>query len=332
VVAAEQDESSRHEVLSALFHAELLAGDWDAAEQHVADASACVELAGLWDERASILARAAAIDAVRGRLTQARAKAVDALRQSAGSPFRMLAPLPVLGFVALSADRPAEAVTYLAQTDELCERIGLREPGRIPFHGDYAEALIATGQLDRAAEVLGRLESRGHELGRPWALAVAARCHGLLDIARGDADSATEALRTALEHHDGLPMPFELGRTHLVAGEIHRRLKRRKQAAEHLRIALDIFNGLGAPVWAQRASAELARVGLRTTSPAGLTETEQQVAELVSEGLSNKEVAQRLFVSLRTVESSLSRIYRKLGVRSRTELTRAFARAPGPEN
>jgi DNA-binding CsgD family transcriptional regulator len=336
-VAAEQDESSRHEVLSALFYTELLAGNWDAAERHVTDARVCVELAGLWDERASILARQAALDAVRGRLAEARAKAAEALEQSAGSPFRMLAPLPVLGFVALSEGRPAEAVGYLAQADALCERIGLGEPGRCPFHGDYAEALIATGDVDRAAEVLDRLESRGRKLGRPWALAVAARCRALLGIALGDADDATAAVEAAIGCHDGLPMPFELGRTHLVAGEIHRRLKHRKQAAEHLRRALEIFDGLGAPAWAERTRAELARVGLRTTSPAGLTETELQVAELVSTGLSNKEVAQRMFISLRTVESSLSRIYRKLGVRSRTELTRALvggtaavAIGPGP--
>jgi DNA-binding CsgD family transcriptional regulator len=334
-IAAEHAVESRFEVVSALMFTELFAGNWDAAERWARDAAESVELAGLEDQRAWAEALEAEVDAVRGRVSQARAKAGEALRLSvaAGSPFGMLRCLPVLGFVALSEDRPAEAVEHLSGADELCERIGLAEPGRFRFHADYAEALIAAGELNRAHEVLDRLEGRGRQLGRRWALATSARCRALLAMAHGDADGAAHALQSAFAWHDGLPIPFELGRTHLVAGEIHRRCKHKKLAAEQLRSALDIFDRLGAPLWSRRAGAELARVGLRTASPIDLTETERQVAELVSSGLTNREVAARMFVSLRTVESSLSRIYRKLGVRSRTELARAYpaGSAPAPQ-
>ncbi len=112
-----------------------------------------------------------------------------------------------------------------------------------------------------------------------------------------------------------------------MAGEIHRRCKHKKLAAEHLRSALEIFDRLGAPLWSRRATAELARIGLRPAAPTALTETERQVAELVSAGLTNREVAARMFISLRTVESVLSRTYRKLGVRSRTELAHSYLTA-----
>ena len=325
-IAAEHAVESRFEVVSALMFTELFAGNWDAAERWAVDAAESVELAGQEDQRAWAEALEAEVDAVRGRVSQARAKAGEALQLSvaAGSPFGMLRCLPVLGFVALSEGRPAEAVEHLSKADELCERIGLLEPGRFRFHADYAEALIAVGELNRAREVIDRLEIRGHQLGRRSALATSARCRALLAMAQGDPDEAADALQSALAWHDGLPIPFELGRTHLVAGEIHRRCKRKKLAAEQLRSALEIFNRLGAPLWSRRAGTELARVGLRTASRFALTETERQVAELVSSGLTNREVAAQMFISLRTVESSLSRTYRKLGVRSRTELARAY--------
>lgn len=329
-IGIEQPEAARFEVQSALVHTELLAGNLDAAQRWAASAAASVDLAGYEDRKVWAMALEAEVDAICGRAAQARAKAGDALRQSeaASSPFGMLRVLPVLGFVALSEDDLAAAVGYLSQADELCERIGLHEPGRFRFHADYAEALIRAGELERASEVIDRLESRGRQLGRRWALATSARCRALLAMSRGDVDGATAALQTALSWHDGLPIPFELGRTHLVAGDIHRRCRHKKLAAEHLRRALEIFDRLGARLWSQRATAELSRVGLRAHRPAGLTETERQIADLAASGLSNREVAARMFISLRTVESNLSRVYHKLGLRSRTELARTYPAGP----
>jgi DNA-binding NarL/FixJ family response regulator len=130
----------------------------------------------------------------------------------------------------------------------------------------------------------------------------------------------------ALESHERLPQPFERGRTLLARGQIERRAKHRAAARVSLTEALELFDGLGAPLWSERAAAELARIPGRAHASGELTETERRVAELVADGLSNKEVAAKLFVSVRAVESNLSKIYAKLGVRSRAELASRRAR------
>ena len=118
-----------------------------------------------------------------------------------------------------------------------------------------------------------------------------------------------------------LSMPFDVARTVLILGQSQRRMKRKRAARESLQEALQIFEGLGAPVWADRSRAELGRIGGRAPSPLELTPTEREVAELVASGRSNREVAEALFMTVNTVEANLSRIYRKMGVRSRTELS-----------
>jgi DNA-binding CsgD family transcriptional regulator len=115
-------------------------------------------------------------------------------------------------------------------------------------------------------------------------------------------------------------MPFELGRTLLAQGQLRRRAKQKRAARESLQEALQIFGRLGASLWAERAAAELARIGLRPPAPLGLTPTEMRVAELAAAGHTNREIAQVLFPSVHTVEDNLRRIYGKLGLRSRTEL------------
>ena len=123
----------------------------------------------------------------------------------------------------------------------------------------------------------------------------------------------------------GCLSPFERARTLLIYGTILRRIKRRKDAREAIEAALSIFEGLPAPVWADNARAELARIGGRATSGDGLTEGERRIAELVAAGNSNKETAAALFLSVHTVEGALKRVYRKLGVHSRTELSRRLS-------
>ena len=120
-------------------------------------------------------------------------------------------------------------------------------------------------------------------------------------------------------------MPFERARTLLVGGNVHRRARRKRDAREMLGAALAEFDSLGAQSWAASARDALARTGLRPATSLELTATERRVAELVALGHTNREIAERLFISLRTAESTLSRVYRKLGVRSRTELARDFA-------
>jgi DNA-binding NarL/FixJ family response regulator len=125
-------------------------------------------------------------------------------------------------------------------------------------------------------------------------------------------------------------MPLERARTLLALGSVLRRARQIRAARESLQHARAIFEELGAALWAERANMELARIGGRTASPGELTPAEQRVAELVGRGRSNKEVAAELVVTVRTVESNLTRVYRKLGVRSRAELVRRLS-ARDPE-
>jgi DNA-binding NarL/FixJ family response regulator len=140
-----------------------------------------------------------------------------------------------------------------------------------------------------------------------------------------DVESAVSFFEEALVQHERVPMPFERGRTLLALGSAQRRCRERRAARELLEQALAIFEQLGASIWAQRAGAELARIAGRAPSPRQLTAAEQHVAELVARGRTNKEVAAELVVTVRTVESTLTKVYAKLGVRSRTELTRRLS-------
>ena len=137
-------------------------------------------------------------------------------------------------------------------------------------------------------------------------------------------DAAEEAFASALHQHERVREPFERGRTLLAQGEALRRFRRRGRARETLGEAGAIFEELGARRWHDRAVAELARTGHRETG-SSFTATELQVAQLVAAGRTNREVAESLFMSVHTVEAHLTRIYRSLGVRSRTELARVMA-------
>jgi DNA-binding CsgD family transcriptional regulator len=230
----------------------------------------------------------------------------------------------VMGFIELSLGNLAEAHTHLGDVTRTMAAIEAWEPGNIRYLANEIEALVGLGETVEADRLLGDLEERGRNLDRPWALATSARCRGLLSAARGALEPALASLDKALVEHERLQMPFELGRTALVRGVIERRAKHKRAAKDSLEQALGIFVELGAPLWAEKARRELGRVGLRPPAPLGLTPTEERVAELVAAGHTNREVADALFMSPKTVDANLSRIYRKLGVRSRTELARRF--------
>jgi DNA-binding CsgD family transcriptional regulator len=190
------------------------------------------------------------------------------------------------------------------------------------FVPDEIEALILLDRLDEAEALLSRLEEQALMLDRPSALATAGRCRALIAEARGRHDDSLALLRSALTEHDRVPMPFERARTLLVLGTAQRRARQRRLARETMNDALAIFDELGAELWANKARSEISRIGGRARSTRELTPTEQRIAELVAAGKTNKEVAAILVVADRTVESALTQIYRKLEVRSRTELAR----------
>lgn len=194
------------------------------------------------------------------------------------------------------------------------------------FIPDAAEAMVALGQLDDAEKMVNALERNRRRLDRPWMLAAGGRCRAMLLAARGDVEAASAAVRQAMVEHDRLPMPFERARTQLLMGQLQRRQKQREAASATLREALSVFEDLGTPLWADRVRAELNRAsGIRTRTE--LTASERRVAELAATGVTNREMAAALFISPKTVESNLSRIYRKLNIRSRAELGRIIGKA-----
>lgn len=229
----------------------------------------------------------------------------------------------MLGFAALTAGELEEADRQLTLADEASAR--WPEPAPFRFHGDQVEAALGVGDLPRARALVERLERRAAAIPRPWLCAVAARSHSLVEAGAGDLEGALRAAEQAAACHEGLEMPFERARTLLVLGELRRRRREKRQAREALDEALTTFASLGAEPWADRARAELARVRTRRASET-LTPTEERIALLAADGLSNRLIAERAFVSVGTVEANLSRAYRKLGISSRAQLARALDR------
>jgi DNA-binding CsgD family transcriptional regulator len=193
------------------------------------------------------------------------------------------------------------------------------------FMPDLLDALLAAGELDRAEEALTPFAGRARELDRPWAIAIAARTEATIAAGRGDFDGAWAGFEEALAAHERAPDGFQHARTLLALGGAQRRAKRRAAARQTLERAVAVLDELPAPQWAAKARAELARIGGRAPSRDELTEAEQRIAALVAEGSSNREVAAALFLTEHTVETALTRIYRKLGVRSRTALAQRLS-------
>jgi DNA-binding CsgD family transcriptional regulator len=185
--------------------------------------------------------------------------------------------------------------------------------------------LIAVGALAEAERKLVPWEKRARTLDRSWALAITARCRALLFAAQGDLAAARAGFERALAEHARTQDPFQHARTLLAQGVTQRRAKQRGSARVTLEQALASFERLGAPLWAQKAQAELTRIAGRAPARGELTEAERQIAALVAAGRTNREVAAALFVTEHTVEGALTRAYRKLGVRSRTELAHRLA-------
>ena len=320
----------RDELLCYLAELECRAGNWNLAARYAAEAVEIGSESGHLRGRGQMLFPRALVAALRGDVDAARADATEGLRISLGNEDHLSASLngAVLGFPELSLSNFEAARGSLEPVLEFLERLESPEPQVIPCFPDAVEALGSLGRLDEARVVLGRLEDRANRTGRPWAIAAAGRCRGLLAAAQGDLAGARGELRQALSDHRDVPQPFDLARTWLALGEVERRAKQKRAAREALEEALTIFERLGAPLWADRARAALARVGGGSGAPSELTPTEARIAQLVGEGLKNREVADALFVTVKTVEANLSRIYAKLGVRSRTELVRRLAGKP----
>ncbi len=315
----------RQEVLCYLAELECQAGRWRVAETHAAEAMDTVIESGQTATQSHVVLFNQALAAAHlGQVDDARAWATEGVRLALSNDdaFNASWNRAVLGFLSLSLAEYEQAHAHLEPVTRYLDRMGSVEPGIIPCIPDEIEALVSLGRLDEAEMHWHRLAEQGRATRRTWATAAAARCGGLIAAARGDTAAARAALEEALVQSRSGVHPFELGRTLMVKGQVERRAKQKRLARSSLDEALRIFESLGAALWAELARGELSRVGGPVAS-GELTPTERQVAELVAEGLTNREVADSLFVNVKTVEANLSRIYHKMGIGSRRELQRA---------
>lgn len=227
-----------------------------------------------------------------------------------------------LGFLEVSRGNYAEALDALAPLladFDACAGTEIITSSYLP---DAVEAMVALGRLDDAEPLIAALEHNGADLDRPWMLAVGARCRAMMLAAHGDLVAAEGMADRALAEHDRLPMPFERARTQLFIGQLARRQRRKQVAAQTLTDVVTEFRQLGARLWVDRARVELARVNVARTRDSDLTPSEASVARHAIAGMTNRDIAAALFISPKTVEHNLSRVYRKLGVRTRAELAR----------
>jgi len=328
---ARGDEHSLTYVAFHLGRIECLAGNWELAADYAEECFETMAQTGQEDERPFALTLRALVDAHLGRVTEARAATDEGLPLALeiGVVPAHLEMLGIRGFLEHSLGDAAEAQRFIGPLPQAAAEAGFGEPALFRFHGDAIETLLALGDREGAAALLGELEEQGRALERTWALTIASRCRALLSATAGDIDSAYASLGDALELHAELREPFERGRTLLMLGTLQRRDRKKQAARDSLTEALAVFDRLGARLWSGKTRAELGRIGGRTAAPGTLTATEQRVAALVAAGHTYREVADALFISPKTVQWNLSKIYRKLGVRSRSELAARLAAEGG---
>lgn len=283
----------------------------------------------LGDDMALFVGRAglAACAAYTGSVDQARSDISEALAASDRCATRNFMlwvwVVTTAGFLEVSLGNHQAA---LATLEPLLTSLEMAPEGTeiclASFVPDAVEAMIALDRLAKAEPLIDALERNGRRLDRAWMLAVGARCRALLRAAEGDIEGAMEAAQRAMTEHDRLPMPFERARTQVLLAQLQRRQRRKGAAAATFGEALEVLEKLGTELWAQRVRDELARITKAPDHSSGLTPSEQRVAELAATGMTNRDVAAALFISPRTVEVNMTRIYRKLGIRSRAELGR----------
>lgn len=306
-----------------VFQIEIWRGNFAAARQLADDAMEPALQLGGDLALGTVLTMRATLAAYAGDELQARADARAALETANRCGARVLAQWPIasLGFLEVSLGNYAAALNtlapLLADPDAAARATEICVASHLP---DAVEALVALGRFDEAQPLSDALERNGARLDRPWMLAVGARCRAMLLASRGDLAAASAAVDDAMTHHDHLPMPFERARSQLLLGQLERRRRRRDAAVTALHDAQQTFERLGSTLWADRARNELARIASGHRRTEGLTPAEQRVAEHAAAGMSNKDIAAALFISPKTVEVNLSRIYRKLEIHSRADL------------
>lgn len=323
--ASAEEDASATVVLYYLAWLHLIAGEWergldraDEAYEVAVDAGREGDAAAARITRGILLAHLGRFDEVRLILDETLATV-----ESLHSAYAVL--WGWAGAIVASIDGdPATAASLLEPAVSDLRRRGLDEPGYHPWLPTCLDALLDAGRVDDAEDLLLWFSGHAGRLGCPWARAVAAHFEARLATGRGEPD-ALSLLERALELHERTGRPFDRAKTLLLYGETLRRAKQKRAAREALTTALAELERLGAAHWAARARDGLARIGGRAPA-GGLTPSELRMTELVSSGKSNKAIAAELTLSVRTVETTLSRIYRKLGLLSRGELAAWAAR------
>jgi DNA-binding CsgD family transcriptional regulator len=313
--------------LAGLSELDFRTGNWAAAYAGAAEAIRIAQETGQDVTHAFSLVCLARVEAAQGREEDCRAhviRATEIAPVEIGAIFAYA--ISALGFLELGLGRSDDASGYLEPLARQVQKRGLGEPAVVQWAPDLIEAHLRTGRAEDAARELEVFARQAEETKRNWALAAAARCRGLL----ASEEEFEVSFVQAIDLHARTPTPFEQARTELCLGERLRRSRRGTDAREPLRSALETFERLGADPWAERARIELAASGETTQrrSPSAsnqLTPQELQVALVVGQGATNREAGATLFLSPKTIDAHLGRIYRKLSIRSRTELARLLA-------
>jgi ATP/maltotriose-dependent transcriptional regulator MalT len=311
------------EVLSHLADIEWRSGNWSLADELVEESYDIAMAAGEEQAIIYLMPQRAEMRLLRGDLTVARRLADESLAHAIERSrfFERVKSLAIIGWLDLSEGDARKAADGFEQALALIDAKGVLEPGSVAIYPDVFFALTAGGRSEVATELADSLEARATEQDAEWTKTTVSLARGLIASARGDHEDAIARLEDALAHYPTTGQLVSRGLTLLALGSARRAAKQKRSAREAFEQARSLFRELGSPGWVRQAEEELGRIGGRDTSITELTGTERKVAELVAAGRSNREVAEQLFLSVKTVEANLSRIYRKLAITSRRELT-----------
>jgi DNA-binding CsgD family transcriptional regulator len=301
----------------------FLAGDWDLALRAVAQGLRRAERSGIVIVTPLLAWTATQIHSLRGDHERAERVLRDA--DSGADDYEIMAVPRRLARASMAEVRAdyAAVVRALAPLSAQ-EHTAVAQPGWWPWRDVYANALVMEGHLDEAEAFLDRHEDRARQQQNHAELARLRWARGRLHTARGDLGSARTAFESAIASLDTLPLRWDRARAHFAYGQSLRRLAQRREADTILSTARELFLALGASSYVARCDRELRAGGVHQGRPerggGELTAQETAVVDLVARGLSNKDAAAELHVSPKTVQYHLTRIFSKLGVRSRAEL------------
>ncbi|MCU7725043.1 LuxR family transcriptional regulator [Actinoplanes sp. KI2] len=330
LVVAEHDRigEARVEVLRSLSEVATRAGRCRDALQYAHRAVEAAQHAGL--SPGPTWYTAAVAELAGGSLAAAAGFARRGVRASEqeGDSLYLRRNLHALGQAELRAGDARAGVAALRRLRDLEAESGGADPMIVRWHGDLAGGLAALGEHAEAAATLAGARAAAHRLGNtPGTVGYLDRATAVVLSESGQADSAVVLSAAAALHFEQLHQPLEQAYALLVQGGAERRRRRYAAARMAIGAALAIFLAADAKPWAEQTERALARTegnaapGLVPPADLGLTSTELRIAGLVRDGASNREIATQLYLSVKTVEATLTRVYRKLGVRSRTQLS-----------